>query len=286
MKTRLIAIVAGLLCLCTFGLTVAARAADEFKGTWTLERSEQADQVEFGLAYHRFGHDSRSESNWALSEFQGLDIATTPRHDVQFSITRDAGRFNCDGFIQDHAGAGTFQFVADASFVQRMGALGFTGIDQEKQFAMAVHDVSLAFAKDMRGETLTGLDSDKLIAFRVHGVTLRFARELRAAGITAPDSDKLIAFRIHGVTAAMVREVRKNGIQPSDDELIAMRIHGVTPEFIASIGKLGYQHPTADELVAMRIHGVTPEYIADLQSRGVKHLSVDQLVSLRIHGID
>jgi hypothetical protein len=235
----------------------AAMAAEDFRGNWTISPSKKADQVHLALMHRMHGGSSHHESDWPVSSLQGLDLAARGKRDVSFSIVRDAGRFNCEGYLDDGEGAGLFHFVPDAKFLEAMGALGFTGIDEEKQFAMAIHDISLDFAKAMKAERLSGLDTDKLFAFRIHGVTPQFIRDMRAAGLTTTDSDKLVAFRIHRVTPEMVREVRKSGLTASDDQLIAMRIHGVTPE-----------------------------YIADMKARGLKNLTVDQLVNLRIHGID
>ena len=39
---------------------------------------------------------------------------------------------------------------------RRSSALGFSGIDDEEQVAMAVHDVTLDFARQMKGEQLQG----------------------------------------------------------------------------------------------------------------------------------
>lgn len=235
----------------------AAMAAEGFRGNWAISPSKKADQVHLTLMHHMHGGSSQHESDWPVSSLQGLDLGVRGKRDVAFNITRDAGRFNCEGYLDDGEGAGLFHFVPDTKFAEAMGALGFTGIDEEKQFAMAVHDITLDFAKVMKAEHLSGLDTDKLFAFRIHGVTPQFIREMRAAGLTTTDSDKLVAFRIHRVTPEMVREVRKSGLTASDDQLIAMRIHGVTPE-----------------------------YIAGMKARGLKNLTVDQLVNLRIHGID
>ncbi|HYJ39759.1 MAG TPA: hypothetical protein VEW08_03145 [Steroidobacteraceae bacterium] len=286
MKTRTTAFLALVFCAFTLGFAPAASAAEEFKGNWTIRSSKQPGQVQFGLIHHRDGGRHHSESDWPVSEFKGLDLATKARHDVKFDIMRDAGRIDCEGYLNNGEGAGTFGFVADAQYPKAMNALGFDGINEEMQFAMALHDVSLDFAKAVKGEKLSGLTTDMLMAFRIHGVTPQFIREIRAAGLTTSDSDKLVAFRIHGVTPEMVREVRKSGLTVSEDELIAFRIHGVTPEFIAKVEKLGYQDVEPDQLVAMRIHGVTPEYIADMKARGLKNLTVDQLVNLRIHGLN
>ena len=286
MKTSRKLFAALVLCVLNLGVAQAALAAEDFKGNWTLSASDQPGKVQFGLSHRMHGGSSQSESDWPVSAFQGLDLGIKGKRNVQFTIARDAGRFSCEGYLKDGEGAGVFHFTPDASYVQSMNALGFVGIDEEKQFAMAVHDVTLEFAKEMKGEKVSGLSTDMLIAFRIHGVNQQFIRQIRAEGLTAIEADKLIAYRIHGVSPEFVREVRKAGLEASEDQLVAMRIHGVSPEFIAKIEQLGYKHPEPDQLVAMRIHGVTPEYIANLKSRGMKDLSIDQMVSLRIHDID
>jgi hypothetical protein len=227
-------------------------------GDWTIRRSDTPGRVEFSLMDSRAGHQFHHSSDWPASDFSGLDFSKSGRQEVHFAIARDAGKFECEGFLQDGEGAGLFHFVADQKYPQEMKALGFERIDGDKQWAMAIHDVSLKFARDIKAEKLQGLDTDKLIAFQIHGVTPEFIAGIRSAGVNVSDSDKLIAFRIHGVS----------------------------PDFIGQLQKLGYPHPGPDQLIAMRIHGVTPDFITGLQSRGMKNLTVDQLVSLRIHGID
>ena len=256
MKTKFNAIVALVLCAFTLGFAPALQAAEDFKGNWTMRASKQPGQVHFGLIYRHDHGNSHSESDWAISEFQGLDLASA-KHDVKFDITRDAGRFYCEGYLSNGEGAGLFRFAANAQYSKGMSALGFSGIDEEMQFAMAVHDVSLEFARAIKAEKLAGLTTEMLLAFRIHGVTPQFVREIRAAGLTADDADKLIAFRIHGVT----------------------------PAFINKVEALGYKQLTPDQLIAMRIHGVTPEFITEMKSRGLKNLTIDQLVNLRIHDI-
>jgi hypothetical protein len=275
-----------LLCAWTLASTPALHAAEDLKGSWTIMPSKQPGHVRFGLIYHDEGHNSNHESDWPVSALQGLDVAASGKRDVQFIIARDAGRFTCEGYMNGGEGAGIFHLALDSKYSDTMRSLGFTGIDDDRQFAMAVHDVTLEFAKAMKAEKLTDLDTEKLIAFRIFNVTPEFIHELRAEGVPATDSDKIVAFRIHGVTPQMVRDVKKSGITASEDQLVAMRIHGVTPEFIQKVEKLGFTDPTLDQLVAMRIHGVTPEFIADMKSRGLPNLSIDKLVSMRIHGID
>jgi len=293
---------------------VAQAANDERKGDWTVSKSDEPGKVEFSMIEHHHGGMSNHQSDWPASSFQGVDFSKAGRQDVHFTITRDAGKIECEGFLKDGEGAGIFHFNPDANYPREMASLGFP-VDDEKQFAMAVQDVSIDFARQMKSENLSGLDTDKLIAFRIFGVDKAFIESLRAEGLKISEADKLVAFRIHGVSALMVRSLRQAGYQPDEDTLIAMRIHGATPEWMAQLKQrgydhielqkliafrihgvspefiqklqgLGYSHPDPDELINMRIHNVTPEYIADMRSRGMKDLSIDKLVNMRIHGID
>lgn len=303
---------------CVVLLVTKNRAADMKdevrKGDWTVTKSDAPGKIEFSLIEHRRGGMSNHQSDWPASSFQGVDFSKAGRQDVQFTITRDAGKIACEGFLKDGEGAGIFRFQADPNYPREMQSLGFT-VDDEKQFAMAVQDVSLEFARQMKSEHLSGLDADKLIAFRIFGVNKEFIDSLRAEGLKISESDKLVAFKIHGVSPQMVRSLHQAGYSPDEDTLIAMRIHGATPEWMAELKQrgydhidlekliafrihgvspefiqklqgLGYSHPDPDELIAMRIHNVTPEYIAGMRSRGMTDLSIDKLVNMRIHGID
>jgi hypothetical protein len=299
---------------CLFFAVAKNHAADVRSGDWTIHHSDDPGKVEFSLIAHHHGENSNHESDWPMTSFPGVDFSKPGRQDVHFTIVRDAGKIECEGFLNSGEGAGIFHFQPDPNYASEMHKLGFL-INEEEQYGLAVQDVSLEFAREMKNEHLSDLDTDKLIAFRIFRVDSAFIADLRAAGINISDSDKLVAFRIHGVTPQMIRSLHQAGYSPDEDTLIAMRIHGATaewmeelkkrgyehvdleqliafrihgvsPDFIDKLQGLGYKHPDPDQLVAMRIHRVTPEYISDLRSRGMHDLSIDQLVNMRIHGID
>src|SRR5947199_9973434 len=181
-------------------------AAEVHKGDWTISKSDHAGKVEFSLIEHHNGGTSNHQSDWPANSFQGVDFSKAGRQDVRFTITRDAGKIDCEGFLNDGEGAGIFRFQPNPDYPHQMQALGFS-VDDEKQYAMAVQDVGLEFARQMKNEHLSDLDSDKLIAFRIFGVDSAFIEALRAEGLKISESDKLIAFRIHGVSPAMVRSL-------------------------------------------------------------------------------
>src|SRR5260370_1078531 len=197
-------------------------------GDWTIRRSDVPGKVEFSLMDSRAGRPFHYSSEWPASDFSGLDFSKAGRQEVHFTIARDAGKFECEGFLQNGEGAGLFHFVADPKYPQEMKSLGFERIDDERQLAMAIHDISLKFASDIKAENLQGLDTDKLIAFKIHGVSPDFIGQLQKLGYSHPEPD----------------------------QLIAMRIHGVTPDFITGLQSRGMKNLTINQLVSLRIHGI------------------------------
>jgi hypothetical protein len=234
-----------------------AAAAATTAGTWTLDSADESGKVQFSLQGSSGDGHFNTSSPWALTDLRGLDWAGTAKHDVHFTIQRDAGSIDCEGFVQDQRGGGLFSFKPNPQYVPEMAKLGFSFQD-ESLLSATLFDVSFEFARAMKSTQVRGLDADKLFAFKIHGVTPEFIRDLRAAGLEAADAGKLIAFRIHGVS----------------------------PEFAGEISHLGFPHAPADKLIALRIHQVTPEYITGLRAKGLQNLTLDQLISMRIHGID
>src|ERR1035441_10605153 len=115
---------------CVLLVAVKNRAADARSGDWTISKSHDADKVEFSLIEHHQGGTSSHESDWPASSFQGVDFAKAGRQDVHFTIARDAGKIECEGFLTNGEGAGIFHFQPDANYPREMQALGFSlGVD-------------------------------------------------------------------------------------------------------------------------------------------------------------
>jgi hypothetical protein len=301
--TRTLVAIGAAVCALT-----GALASESNEGKWAMHRAEAPGMVQFSMHGSRGGFTHIS--NWSQSQFSGLDLA----QDTQFTLTRDAGKFEFEGTLKDGVGAGSFRFLPDARYAQEMKALGFDGVDGE-QVQFALHDVSLSFARDIKNTNLRGLDSDKLLAFRIHDVSAKFIESMQAAGLSEREADQFVAFRIHGVTPELVQRVRAAGYTPESqsliamrvhgvtleymdnlkrhgyervplDQLVAFRVHGVTPDLIEDLQRLGFARPEPEQLISLRVHDVTPEYIGELQGRGVKNLTLDKVVAMKIHGID
>ena len=106
-----------MLFVSALGFSQAPRAAKRFKGNWTIEPSKGSDKVQLALM-HGCTAAALTTIDWPTSAFEGVDLAVRGKRDVQFSVTRDARRFDCEGCLDDGKGAGLFRFVLDARFAQ------------------------------------------------------------------------------------------------------------------------------------------------------------------------
>src|SRR5207237_9690860 len=145
-----------------FALATALRGQTQ-SGDWTIHRSDEPGKVEVSIMDSRGGHHFHSSSEREAKELTGLDLSKPGRQDVHFTIMRDAGRFECEGFVKDGEGAGIFHFIPDAKYAQEMKALGFEGIDGEKQWAMAVRDVGMKLAREIKPRNWQGHETEKRI---------------------------------------------------------------------------------------------------------------------------
>lgn len=177
--------------ICALSVVAGAGAGDAVRGAWTILKSDSPDMVDLVLVAHYPVGDSSDEDDWSMSSFPGIDFSKPGRQNVRFTISRDAGKIDCEGFLKNGEGAGTFRFQPDPGYAREMQQLGIP-VDDSKQYRMAVMDVSLEFARQMQAEHLTGLDADKLVEFRIHNVDTAFIAYLREAGVKVSNSAMLV----------------------------------------------------------------------------------------------
>jgi len=265
----------------------AAQTAAPLEGTWTARYSGRRGEVpDAGRVYLQFNYETSNMGHtWPATELPGLDLSRDADN-IVVELRREAGTVRMSGNVRARRGFGIFDFTPNADFARQIGVPGGRkDLSAERLFALAVHDVSRTFIKQLEALGYTNLDVDDLLAMRIHGVTPEFITELRQQGYTSLDHDDLVAARIHGASPSFLRELQTLGYTGLDwDDVIAFRIHGVTPDFIQELAAVGYKDVPARRLIEFRIHGVDAEFVKDLKEQGYANLTPRDLVDARIHG--
>ncbi len=242
-------------------------------------------------------------SDWASMDSYPVSQLTgfTPGPAVHFELRRDAGTFRMQGSFQNGKGQGDVTFSANPEFERVLGIpLGDTDLME-----LAVYDVSLGYARDMKDLGLVTYPREKLkgwkgfwgdlmgrrqppvqrlIELRINGVTPELARGMQAAGYHGVSPWELIELRRQGIDPAWVKAVHEILYAPLPPyRLVELHSHGVTPEWLRGI-VAAYPRVEVEDVIAMRIHGVDGDFIREAQLRNGQPLSVPQILALHARG--
>ena len=165
-----------------------AQSSSPITGQWTVGGPVVQDKVQFTIRRTTVNSNMSSSTAVPLSQLRGLSRAQLDSSGsvARFELVRDAGTLRFEGYLQNGGGGGTFTFSPNPSFAGEMRALGYSGFSDEKQFAMAVHDVSAAYVRDMNALGIRPESTDQLITMRIHNVTVDYVRELKDLGYSEP----------------------------------------------------------------------------------------------------
>jgi Zn-dependent protease with chaperone function len=258
-----------------------AGAGEDRQGTWSAERHGDKIDLETTMSWGGGHHRWQNGETYAVKDLAGL----TAGPQVRFELRRDAGTFLFEGAFRGEKGSGFFTFQPSPAYAREMKSLGYQ-VSEDRLMELAIHDVSLAFVKEIHALGYRDASLDKLVQFKIHGVSAAFIRALVELGYRDVPADQLVQFRIHGVSPEFVRGLADAGYHAVPaDQLVQFRIHGVSPELVRSLTEAGYRDMPADELVQFRIHGVSPEFVRGLANQGYRNVPVDELVQFRIHGV-
>jgi hypothetical protein len=256
------AILTALLCLAGSRLFSAEDQLQPLHGHCTIAPSTMPERVRYEFTHGRCDNDygnrndcHEQDSDVPISEFAGLALADFEHEGahIEARIVAEAGTITCSGAIHDLTLAGDLTFTPDASFVEHMVRLGFTGLDSSKLEAYTLFHIETSWVEGLQAAGVSDMDSGNLIALRIFKITPDFVRSMASLGYANLPADKLIAFGVHHVNPDEVKQVRALGYNPTADELIQMRIFKVTPDFIERMRNRGFNNLTIAKLVQIRI---------------------------------
>ena len=318
MDTKIVRLGGSLLFAASFAVAGANAAASDVTGTWSLNNWIPGSSVHLKMKHASGTTRWQWGTDQPLSDLHGLtkEQLHAANARVKFSLDRDAGTFTFEGSVTLGLGSGDFRFVPDPSFVGKLNALGYETVPDRDLFAMAIRDISIAYATEVMRSGIRGASVRDLVRFRDHGVELDFIRDLTLIGYANLSPDDVVRLRDHGVqtdfmrtlkaagytdlAAADIVKLRDHGVDSAyieglhdsghakltADEIVELRDHGIDPAFIKRLLSVRGGFSSVDDIIRLREHGVEPEYVARIESSGFTGLTVDQIIRLREHGID
>ena len=277
---------------------VAGAQGERREGQWLVEHDAAENKTHFTLRYEsrKYGPEGKtSHSSWStgfnveLNRLQGLtreQLMSAGGTQARFQLKRDAGAFDCEGWVRAGKGSGHFVFTPDRNFAAELQRRGVGSPTDEQLFTLAMSDAGLALLDELKAQGYEQPTLEQFVRMNSRGVRLDYVRGLGALGYRLGSVDKLIRMRDHGVSLAYVRELSEAGYRNlSAEELVRIRSHGVSTTFLREMKAEGYGGLTLEQLVRLRSHGVSARYVRDLKELGYARLSAEQLVRLRSHGV-
>jgi hypothetical protein len=285
-------VLGGLLVGASVGLaTLAANETPPQKGTWSLNNwTAGSDSVQLEIKRTTMTSNWVWSSSQPIADLRGLtlDQLHAAHAAVSFTMNRDAGTLTFNGDVTLGLGRGEFSFEPNPTFLAKLAALGYQDAAEADLFGLAMRDVSLAYAGEVKLSGLRDVTLKDVIRFLDHGIELDFIRELAALDYTKSlTGDDLVRLRDHGVEGEFIRALKSAGYADmTASDIVKLHDHGVDGPFIAGLSSTAFKALSADEIVRLHDHGVEPEYVARVQSAGYAGLTVDQIIKLHEHGVD
>lgn len=181
------------------------------EGTWTT-RARENDNGRRWIQVSMELDDEHGNWGWSVDpdELDGLTFEQFDGEvsDARFELVREAGTVTFQGTIRNGRGNGTFSFTPNAQWQRDMEQLGYD-MSERRVFQSAIHDIRIAWVRDLQSLGYADLRENDLFSFAIHGVTTDFIRGMNGLGYADIPARELVSMRIHGVTVDWVRQVHR-----------------------------------------------------------------------------
>ncbi len=174
---QLVALTAVLFVFATF----PGNSSDDVRGTWMSRMVDHNGQIQLTM---QINDNWTSSFGISVTEFKGLNVHTMDgtAADVDFSLGREAGTVSFHGTFRDGKGSGFFTFQENDQFTRDLMKLGFAKPDDEDEFSLALHGVSISYIKQLVDLHYTHLTIDDLVSMSIHEVTPEYIKGLNSSG--------------------------------------------------------------------------------------------------------
>jgi hypothetical protein len=273
--------------------SLASAAAAETlptSGTWSINNWVPGESVQMSMTRSKGGSRWKHTTSYDLEDLKGLtrEQLRAMRGEVAFRLERDPGTFVFEGTTTMGVGSGTFRFEPSPTFRAKLVELGYGSVDIDDAglIGMAIRDVSLEYAAEVKRLGLAQVAVEDLLAFRDRGIALEHIRQVAGAGFPQLTSRDVIRLADHGVDGRYAQGIRSSGLVDAGvEDVVRFHDRGISTEFVRKLVE-GRKAITTDEIIRLHDHGVTAGYVAQVDASGFKELSVEQIVRLHDNGVD
>lgn len=243
-------------------------------------------------------------------EFRGLESSEN------FEFVREAGAINFKGRLFGIKGTGEFTFNKNNDFEDFLRKEGIStedtndyyyfklflgnvskdyvlGLKKEgykptaKQLGkLGIHNVSLAYIKDLSRIGYKGLELNMLAKFAIHNITIDYINNLAKVGYGNLEANMLKKFAIHSISIDYIKSLSELGYGSlAPDMLKRFAIHNISPDYIKSLAKVGYGNLDPNTLKKFAIHNISSNYITSLNKTKIDKPDASTIRKAKIHNV-
>lgn len=265
-------------------------------GEWTAStKQEKPDKIHISFERrHENGGKSQNGTSYVYSDLEGLSASQTQNGRVSFRLVREAGTIECEGTFTNGKGAGTFRFNPNRAFIDGMKSRGFdferqdngkgkhSDSPEERLFAAATLNVTMALADDLKSANFGDLDTGDLFKAAIFKIDGKFMAEMKATGFPDLGMEELVKARIFKIDPEYVRQVKDMGFEEQGFEgLVKFRIFKVTPEFLNDMRSVGFDKLSSEDIVKCRIFKIDADFVRQAKATE-PNISIEELVEMKI----
>jgi hypothetical protein len=189
---------------------IKAKASENaFAGVWIAEfKPDKPDKIDVKFKRQSTKEGFSSTTNpFLIGELQGLTPQSTfsGKTSVNFRIAREAGTFECEGFLDKGKGGGSWKLIINPDFISSMRRRGYDRLTENDLFDAALQNVNSGLIEELKSAGYENLSFNDLVEARIFNITPEFIEKQKTAGYKGLTFKELVEIRQFGKISAKSR---------------------------------------------------------------------------------
>lgn len=190
----------GIFIIVNFKNIQAKAPENAFAGEWIAEiKSGDSNKIDvkFKRQFTKEGFSSTTNP-FRVNELQGFPAQTgfSQKTKVNFRIVREAGTFECEGYMQDEKGTGLWKLTINQDYISSMHNRGFDNLTENDLFDAVLQNINSKLIQDLESAGYDHLSFHDLVEARIFNITTEFIHEQKSAGYGNLAFKELVELRL------------------------------------------------------------------------------------------